>query len=101
MRKGETISFDPVVDTRIPYDYYYYKNEKYPEEALPKSTATNPRHYSRWEIEPLEFIMANDLPFWMGNVLKYIMRYDQKDGLQDLYKARTYLDEKIKELEVE
>ncbi len=43
--------------------------------------------------------MENDLPFWMGSVIKYVMRYDQKNGLEDLYKARVYLQKKIDELE--
>lgn len=54
-------------------------------------SVTNPKHYSRWKIEPLEFIMANGLGFVPGNIIKYVMRYDQKDGLQDLIKAETYL----------
>jgi hypothetical protein len=62
-------------------------------------TAVDPRHYKRWAIEPWDFIYANDLPFWMGNIIKYVMRYDDKDGLQDLKKARAYLDKKIKEME--
>lgn len=62
--------------------------------------AVDPKHYKRWKIEPWDFIYANDLPFWMGNIIKYVMRYDDKDGLQDLKKARAYLDKKIKEMEV-
>lgn len=96
------MSFKPE-DVRIPYDYYYYPS---PEEmnATKKEPATapsalNPNHYARWKIEPLTFCMENNLPFWMGNIIKYIMRYDQKDGLQDLYKARVYLNRIIEELE--
>lgn len=63
--------------------------------------STSPSYYSRWKIEPLEFCIANDLPFWLGNIIKYGMRYDQKDGLADLKKARVYLDTKIKQLEGE
>ncbi len=59
----------------------------------------NPPHYSRWEIQPFDFIARNDLPYWMGNIIKYIMRYDAKEGLTDLKKARWYLDRKIAELE--
>ena len=62
---------------------------------------TRPPHYTRFKIEPLTFIMANDLPFWLGNVIKYCCRYDAKDGLHDLKKARQYLDTKINELEKE
>jgi hypothetical protein len=58
-----------------------------------------PAYYRRWRIEPIAFITANDLPFWLGNVIKYAMRYDAKDGLQDLQKARWYLELKIHELE--
>lgn len=82
-------------DVRLPYDYWYEK-EKEPAKA---PSPTDPAHYTRWKIEPLAFCMANDLPFWLGNVLKYCMRYDAKDGLQDLYKAKVYLQRKIDELE--
>jgi hypothetical protein len=59
----------------------------------------HPLHYARWKMEPIEFIASNDLPWWLANVIKYTMRYDYKDGLQDLYKARSYLDMKIRTLE--
>lgn len=72
-----------------------------PENTSKGKDPISPDHYSRWKIEPLKFIMTNNLPFWMGNVIKYIMRWDRKDGLQDLKKARSYLDHKIAELESE
>lgn len=59
----------------------------------------HPTHYSRWEMEAIEFIAVNNLPWWLANVLKYCIRYDAKDGLQDLYKARSYLEMKIRQLE--
>ena len=59
----------------------------------------HPNHYARWAMEPIEFIAINDLPWWLANVIKYCMRYDAKDGLQDLYKARSYLEMKIRRLE--
>lgn len=58
-----------------------------------------PHHYARYVIEPIEFIMKNNLPFWLGNVVKYGLRYDAKDGIQDLKKARRYLDMQIKRME--
>lgn len=61
----------------------------------------HPPHYARWKMEPIEFIAINDLPWWLANVIKYTMRYDAKDGLQDLYKARSYLEMKIRQLEGE
>lgn len=62
-------------------------------------TVYHPHHYSRWAMEPIEFIAINNLPWWLANVIKYTMRFDAKDGLQDLYKARSYLDMKIRQLE--
>lgn len=60
---------------------------------------TLPGHYTRWKVEPIYFIEENKMPFWMGNVIKYVTRADAKDGLQDLKKARRYIDMKIKQLE--
>lgn len=59
----------------------------------------HPAHYSRWKMEAIEFIAINNLCWWLANVIKYCMRYDAKDGLQDLYKARSYLDMQIRLLE--
>lgn len=64
-----------------------------------KADTTNPSHYSRWKIEPLDFIMANNLDFLRGNIIKYIMRYDAKGGIDDLKKARVYLDKLIEKVE--
>lgn len=58
-----------------------------------------PSHYARYEIEPIDFIMKNKLPFAVGNIVKYILRYDAKNGVEDLNKARRYLDMLIKQVE--
>ena len=57
--------------------------------------STHPQYYSRFAIEPLAFIEANKLDFLQGNIIKYVCRFDQKDGLRDLEKARYYLDRLI------
>jgi hypothetical protein len=59
----------------------------------------SPLYYSRWKMQPIEFIAANDFPWWLANVIKYTCRYDAKGGLDDLKKAQTYLGAKIDELE--
>lgn len=59
-----------------------------------------PSHYERWNIEPVTFIMLNDMEFWRGNVIKYIARAGFKDDeIQDLLKARRYIDMRINQLE--
>ncbi|MDE1906538.1 MAG: DUF3310 domain-containing protein [Rhodospirillales bacterium] len=49
-------------------------------------------HYKGMPIQPVEFIVANNLGFLEGNVIKYVCRYKAKGGMQDLEKARHYLD---------
>lgn len=58
-----------------------------------------PHHYARFKIEPIRFIMENNLPFEVGNVVKYVVRADAKNGIEDLKKARRYLDMMIAKAE--
>ena len=49
-------------------------------------------HYRNFEIQPIEFIHKNNLSYIQGNVIKYVCRYRDKNGLEDLKKARHYID---------
>lgn len=49
-------------------------------------------HYRKMAIQPMEYILANDIPFVEGCVIKYVSRWKNKGGLQDLKKARHNLD---------
>ena len=66
---------------------------------VPPSSET-PSYYPNDTYEPLNVIDAWGLCFRLGNTLKYIARAGKKtkDPLQDLVKARHYLDLKIKQL---
>lgn len=63
----------------------------------------NPSHYSDLNPEPLDVIERWRLPFHEAQVLKYIARAGRKGGeekrVEDLKKARVYLDRRIKQLE--
>lgn len=52
-------------------------------------------HYKSKPIQPWDFIAANNLGFFEGNILKYISRWQDKNGVEDLLKARHYLDKLI------
>lgn len=52
-------------------------------------------HYETKGIQPIDFIEANKLNFCEGNVVKYVTRYKDKNGLEDLLKARWYLNRLI------
>ena len=49
-------------------------------------------HYKGLTIQPIEFIHLNGIPYIEGNVIKYICRHRQKNGLEDLLKAKHYID---------
>ncbi len=49
-------------------------------------------HYRYLKIQPTEFIHKNGIPFIEGNIIKYIIRHKSKNGLEDLKKAKHYLD---------
>jgi Protein of unknwon function (DUF3310) len=49
-------------------------------------------HYRQYAIQPIEYIVANDLSFLAGNVVKYVTRYKDKGGEQDIRKAMHYLE---------
>ena len=44
-------------------------------------------HYKDKTIQPVEYIHANALGFCEGNVVKYVTRYKDKNGMEDLNKA--------------
>lgn len=59
----------------------------------------HPSHYTRGNIEVIDFIEDQQLPYHLGNVIKYIARAGHKgDKLEDLKKARWYLDRYINEV---
>ena len=56
-----------------------------------------PRHYdtSCIKIQPLEYIIKNKQDFLEGNIIKYVTRYKNKNGVEDLIKAKKYIDKLI------
>ena len=48
-------------------------------------------HYES-PIEPIDFITANEIPFCEANVIKYVSRWRRKNGIEDLEKAKWYID---------
>lgn len=57
-------------------------------------------HYVSKTIQPWDYIAANNLDYFSGNVVKYVSRWRDKNGLEDLLKAKHYL-EKLIELQNE
>ena len=49
-------------------------------------------HYKNLKIQPVEYISANNLGYFEGNVIKYVTRWRAKNGIKDLEKAKHYID---------
>lgn len=49
-------------------------------------------HYKNFPIQPVEFIYKNRIDYLEGNVIKYVCRHPTKNGVEDLKKARHYID---------
>lgn len=57
-----------------------------------KDNQVGGNHYRKLKIQPIEYIMANQLGYCEGNVVKYITRWEDKGGVQDLDKAIQYIN---------
>jgi len=49
-------------------------------------------HYKKYKIQPIEFIVKNNIGFCEGNVIKYVLRFKDKGGIADLEKAKHYIE---------
>lgn len=58
--------------------------------ALEKQVAGS--HYKDLPIQPVEYIYANALGYFEGNVVKYVSRWRKKNGVADLEKAKHYIE---------
>ena len=58
-----------------------------------------PTHYQDTKL--MDLLIERNVPFAEGNIMKYVFRWREKDGLKDLHKARTYLNALIAHVELE
>ena len=65
------------------------------EKAFPQDRQVGGKHYKTFRIQPYEFISKNNLSFFQGNVVKYVCRYFNKNGIQDLEKIIHYCELEI------
>lgn len=49
-------------------------------------------HYKDMPIQPVEYIHVNKLGYFEGCVIKYVSRWKKKNGIEDLKKARHFID---------
>ena len=73
-------------------------NKSEMERAFPKTRQEGGDHYSKHKIQPYTFIQTNELSFFQGNVIKYVVRYKDKNGVEDLKKIIHYCELEIENM---
>ncbi len=68
------------------------KKQKRNETVNPYNIQVGRTHYKKMKIQPSRFVIQKKLAFPEGSVIKYICRHSQKDGKQDLEKAKHFID---------
>ena len=76
-------------------------NKQMFEAALPNTKQEGGNHYMKYKIQPYKFIRANNLNFFQGNVIKYVIRYLNKNKIEDLKKIIHYCELEIDEMKRE
>ena len=59
-----------------------------------KERVHHPTHYNKG-IEMWDYSYSHNLDFFEGNIVKYVTRWKEKNGIEDLKKAKNYLDKLI------
>ena len=58
----------------------------------PLATQIAGDHYKQLAIQPVEYIHANQIPFMEGSAIKYLTRWRNKGGIDDLRKAKHFIE---------
>lgn len=72
-----------------------YRDKTVNENRIIPKEQVNGNHYQKYQIQPIEVIEKLHLDFHQGNVFKYIVRYRDKNGIEDLEKAKWYIERMI------
>ena len=73
-------------------------NKKDWDEVFPQDNQIGGSHYKQFSIQPWKFIRTNELNPFQANVIKYVCRYLNKNGVEDIQKIKHYCDLEIEHL---
>lgn len=80
----------PIIERRVDPSVKYHTGCDDVDSALAKQVSGS--HYKDLAIQPVEYINANKIGYFEGNVIKYVSRWKTKNGIPDLEKAKHYLE---------
>ena len=81
--------------TTLPVDFVSTPEEEEAFAAMANSTQVGGQHYKSKAIQPWDYIASNNMGYLEGNVVKYVSRWKDKGGVEDLKKAQHYLTKLI------
>lgn len=58
----------------------------------PLATQVGGAHYKKLKIQPIEYVHANNIGYCEGTAIKYLTRWRDKGGIQDLEKAKHFIE---------
>jgi hypothetical protein len=90
--KAKKVQFTPKVIMEFGGDMATPAIEQHMAVIAAMNTQIGGDHYKKLAIQPIEYIHKNQIGFVEGSVIKYVSRWKNKNGVEDLKKARHLLD---------
>ena len=97
--------FDEWSDDKLAIAYDHLKNEEVKMDENAPDMVNHPQHYTQGDIECIDALKAATVgkrgieAVCVANVIKYLWRYEEKNGIEDVRKAKFYIERLLKELE--
>jgi hypothetical protein len=85
----------PPIPTSDQLDLFHETTRKHVQALTANDVQVAGNHYKSKAVQPWDYIVANNLGYLEGNIIKYVSRWKDKGGVDDLRKARHYLDKLI------
>jgi hypothetical protein len=85
----------PPIPTDAQIDLFHETTRKHIQELKANDVQVAGTHYKGKAVQPWDYIVGNNLGYLEGNIVKYVSRWKDKGGVDDLKKARHYLDKLI------
>ena len=85
----------PPIPTSDQLDLFHENTRKHIQALTANDVQVAGTHYKSKAIQPWDYIVVNNLGYLEGNIVKYVSRWKDKGGVDDLKKARHYLDKLI------
>lgn len=91
-KHGEVGGYNDNCDLCEDSSTYQERHSEFARKASALDVQIGGNHYKSKGIQPVEYIMANDIGFCEGSAIKYLTRWKDKGGIADLEKAKHFID---------